>query len=154
MTWEELPIAKIEQVIGYEFKNKDLLRQAFTSTWYWYDKTGHDHNLPYFIGNAIIKAQLKYLHYHKQLTDEEFNEINKLYYVAWHDVIEKLGFNDYIIKSSKDGINPRQDYYDLGNIFPLLVCAVYFDQNQVRTNKVNEIVTKIIMQGKEEKQNA
>lgn len=146
MEWDELPIANIEKTIGYSFLDKDLLKQAFTTVWYWYKKTGYDHNLPNYIGNAIIMDEVDALVKEGKLTNEQANEIKTKFYAKWHQLMVDLEFDTYQIKlfPSPDDENERQEYFDVANIFPLLICAVYFDQKKQCTDEVKHVVDTIL----------
>ena len=61
---------KIESLIGYEFKNKDLLRQCFTHTSYANEHGEKNNELLEFFGDAIIQFVVTEYLYEKHLGDE------------------------------------------------------------------------------------
>lgn len=151
MEWDDLPIAQIEEAIGYDFLDKNLLKQAFTTVHYWYNKTGYDHNLPNYIGNAIIFDEINSLVKEKKLTQQQADTLKKQFYAAWHELMLELGFNEYQIKlaTDLDETNESQQYFDVANIFPLIICAIYFDQRKQCNNFVKHAVDMILKAGKE-----
>ena len=146
MKWNELPIATIENAIGYNFLNKDLLKQAFTTVRYWYKKTGYKHDLPNYIGNAIIFDEIDNLVKTGQLTKQSQIDFYQKFYAKWHELMVDLGFDQYQIKlfTDPDQENENQQYFDVANIFPLLICTIYFDQKRKCTNEVKHTVDKIL----------
>ena len=146
MEWDELPIATIEKAIGYSFLDKNLLKQAFTTVRYWYMKTGYDHDLPNYIGNTIIMDEVDALVKEGKLTNEQANEIKTKFYAKWHQLMVDLEFNTYQIKvlPDPDDKNEQQAYFDVANIFPLIICAVYFDQKKQCTDEVKHAIDTIL----------
>lgn len=49
-----LPISEIERAIGYTFRNKDLLRQAFVRKSYSAEQGGQNNEVLEFIGDAVL----------------------------------------------------------------------------------------------------
>ena len=144
MTWEELPITEIEQVIGYEFKNKDLLRQAFTTLRYWYNKTSYDHDLLPYIGNAIIMDEIDNLVKENKLSTEKAAFIKNYHYQIWFDLMDGLKFINYLIYAADEKLTNYQLFAEVVSIFPLIVCAVYFDENYQVTNNVKKVIHNIL----------
>ena len=146
MEWDELPIATIEDAIGYSFLDKDLLKQAFTTVRYWHKKTGYEQDLPNYIGNAIIFDEIDNLVKIGQLTKQSQIDFHQKFYAKWHELMVGLGFDQYQIKlfPDPDQENENQQYFDVANIFPLLICAIYFDQKRKCTDEVKHAVDKIL----------
>ena len=65
-TWE----STIEEVIGYTFKNKELLRQAFTRRSFTQENGGQNNEILEFVGDKVLDVTVV-----KILTDS-FGEIN------------------------------------------------------------------------------
>ena len=144
MTWEELPITKIEQVIGYQFKNKNLLRQAFATVRYWYEKTSYNHDLLPYIGNAIIMDEIDNLVKENKLSIEKAAFIKSYHYQVWLDLMDCLEFINYLIYAADERLTNYQLFDEVASIFPLIVCAVYFDENYQVTNNVKNVIDNIL----------
>lgn len=144
MTWEKLPITKIEEVIGYEFKDKDLLKQAFTTVRYWYNKTTYNHDLLPYVGNGIIIDEVFDLVKVNELTQEKAVLIKNCMSQFWLSLIKKLHFDEYLIYAPNEKLTNYQLVAEIISIFPLLVCAVYFDENKEVTNNVKKVIQKLL----------
>ena len=146
MEWNELPIATIENAIGYSFLDKDLLKQAFSTVSYWYKKTGYEQDLPNYIGNAIILDEVDNLVKEGKLSKQAGKDIHKKFYAKWYELMMDLEFNTYQIKlfPDPDAQHPNQQYFDIANIFPLIICAIYVDQKRKCTDEVKHTVDKIL----------
>ena len=144
MTWEELPITKIQEVIGYEFKDKDLLKQAFTTVRYWYEKTTYNHDLLPYVGNGLIIDEVFDLVKVNELTQEKAVLIKNFMSQFWLNLIKKLHFDEYLIYAPDEKLTNYQLVAEIISIFPLLVCAVYFDENKEVTNNVKKVIQKLL----------
>ena len=144
MTWEELPITEIEKVIGYEFKNKDLLRQAFTTLRYWYNKTTYDHDLLPYIGNAIIMDEIDNLVQENKLAKEKAAFIKQEKATTWLNIMQDTKLFTYLIYAPNEHLIDYQRNAEIITLLPLIVCAVYFDENYQVTNNVKNVVDKLL----------
>ena len=144
MTWEELPINKIEAIIGYCFKNKDLLRQAFTTTRYWYSKTSYNHDLLPYIGKAIVDDEINNLVKEKELTSNKANFIKNESNIIYINLMNEVNFASYLVYAPGENLNEYQKQMEIANLFPLIVCAVYFDEQCQVTTEVKNVIQNIL----------
>lgn len=129
-------IAAFERKIGVEFKDKSLLKQAFTHRSYLneHKDTGLDHNERLeFLGDAVLElAATDFLY--RRFPDKNEGELTS-YRAALvntnslSEVASAVGMNDYLLLSkgeAKDTGRARQ--YILANTFEAVVGALYLDQ--------------------------
>jgi ribonuclease-3 len=128
--------AKFEKATGLVFKDKALLRQAFTHRSYLNEnRTANiDHNERLeFLGDAVLELIVTDYLYHKypkkpegELTSYRSSLVNS---TTLADVALKLDMNDYLLLShgeSKD--TGRARTYILANTFEAVLGALYLDQ--------------------------
>lgn len=127
--------SKIEKKLGLNFKNKDLLRQAFCHRSYLNEnpKSGLENNERLeFLGDAVLELVITgylYKNYKEsegQLTNWRAALVNSQ---SLAEIAEELGFNDYILLSrgeAKDTGKARQSI--LANAFEAFLGALYLDQ--------------------------
>jgi len=145
---------KLEKNLGIHFKNKNLLKQAFTHRSYLneYPDCGLDHNERLeFLGDAVLELIItkhlfkKYPNPEGELTTWRAALVNSK---MLSEVAQKLGFNNYLMLSkgeSKDTGRARQ--FILANTFEAVVGATYLDQGFekaegfVRKNLIKELTT-------------
>ena len=128
--------SKFENTIGITFKNKDLLKQAFTHRSYLNEhrdfELAHNERLE-FLGDAVlelISTEYLYEKYPDQdegyLTSYRSALVNA---VTLSDIASKIGMNDYLLLSkgeSKDMGRARQII--LANTIEALIGAIFLDQ--------------------------
>jgi ribonuclease-3 len=128
--------AQFEKATSLVFKDKALLRQAFTHRSYLNEnRTANiDHNERLeFLGDAVLELIVTDYLYHKypkkpegELTSYRSSLVNS---TTLADVALKLGMNDYLLLShgeSKD--TGRARTYILANTFEAVLGALYLDQ--------------------------
>ena len=140
----------LEKQLGLEFKNKDLLTQAFAHRSYLNENP--DFNLENnerleFLGDAVIELIVTEELYKKypekpegELTNWRAALVNAKMLTS---VAEKLGFNDFLLLSKgeeKEGGKARQ--YILANTFEALVGAIYLDSGY---EKADEFIKKYLI---------
>ena len=150
---------QIESKIGVTFKDKALLKQAFTHRSYLNENRnlGLEHNERLeFLGDAVLELVVTDFLYKKYPKKPE-GELTALRSALVNSTIlaeisSALGYNDFLLLSrgeSKDLGRARQ--YILANTFESVVGAIYLDQgygacdefiNRVLTPKVKEIEEK------------
>lgn len=127
--------ANFEKKLGLNFKNKDLLTQAFTHRSYLNENT--DFNLEHnerleFLGDAVIELIVTE-HLYKEYPEKAEGDLTNWRAALVNakmmtSVAEELGFNDYLLLSrgeAKEGGKARA--YILANTFEALLGALYLD---------------------------
>ncbi|MBP9821342.1 MAG: ribonuclease III [Candidatus Pacebacteria bacterium] len=133
----------LEQALGIEFKNKDLLTQAFLHRSYLNENTslGLQHNERFeFLGDAVLELAVTDHLYHT-FTDKPEGELTAfraalVNTISISDVAKSLGFEDYLLLSkgeSKDTGKARQ--YILANTFESFIGALYLDSGYAAAQK-------------------
>ena len=128
--------SKFEQAIGIIFKDKDLLKQAFTHRSYLNEHRDkelvHNERLE-FLGDAVLELIVTEYLYHKypdqtegDLTSYRSALVNA---VTLSDAASKIGMNDFLLLSkgeSKDVGKARQII--LANTIEALIGSIFLDQ--------------------------
>jgi len=127
---------KFEEKAGVIFKDKSLLKQAFTHRSYINENRGsaleHNERME-FLGDAVLELVITDFLY-KKLKDSNEGELTSLRSALVNadtcsQVAQKLGANDFLLLSkgeSKDTGRARQ--YILANTLEALIGAIYLDQ--------------------------
>jgi len=138
---KEPDFGKFEKVIGINFKNKSLLKQAFTHRSYLNEhrdlELGHNERLE-FLGDAVLELIVTEYLYEKypdasegDLTSFRSALVNA---ITLSDAASKIGMNDYLLLSkgeAKDTGRARQII--LANTIESLIGAIYLDQGYETT---------------------
>ncbi|MFH0804545.1 MAG: ribonuclease III [Candidatus Zambryskibacteria bacterium] len=132
---KEKDFGGFEQSIGSDFKNKELLRQAFTHRSFLNEnkklKGGHNERLE-FLGDAVLELVITHYLYNEypDKTEGDLTSIRSALVNATTcaEVAKKLDVNDYLLLSkgeSKDVGRARQ--YILANALEAIIGAIYID---------------------------
>lgn len=152
--------SKLEQKLGLDFKNKDLLTQAFAHRSYLNEnpdfKLDHNERLE-FLGDAVIELIVTDYLYNQyseksegELTNWRAALVNAKMLMS---VAEELGFNDFLLLSRGETKElGKARAYILANTFEALVGAIYLDQGYKTADEfIKKYLTKklsdIIQQG-------
>ena len=137
---------EFEKIIKVEFKNKDILRQAFTHRSYLNEnrkgKIGHNERLE-FLGDAILELAVTKFLYNKYPEKPE-GDLTAIRAALVNtntisDAAKKLKMNDFLLLSkgeAKDIGRARQ--YILANVFEAVIGAVYLDKGFAEAEKFIE----------------
>lgn len=137
---------KFEERIGVSFKDKDLLKQAFTHRSFLNEnpEKGLKHNERLeFLGDAVLELIItEYLY--KKYPEKNEGEMTSLRAalvnaVMLSEVANDIAAGDYLLLSkgeAKDTGKARQ--YILANTFEALIGAIYLDQGYVATARFLE----------------
>ena len=131
-----IDLGKFEEIIGFKFKDKTLLKQAFTHRSYINEnrdlKIGHNERLE-FLGDAVLELIVTEYLYTKypianegDLTAYRSALVNA---VTLSEAARKIGVNDFLLLSkgeARDTGKARQ--YILANTMESIIGAVYLDQ--------------------------
>jgi ribonuclease-3 len=127
--------SKIEEKIGFYFKNRDLLKQAFTHRSYLNENRRvvmeHNERLE-FLGDAVLElVTTEYLyHLYPNKNEGDLTALRSALVntISISEVATTLGFNDFLLLSkgeAKDMGRARQ--YILANTFESVVGALFLD---------------------------
>jgi ribonuclease III len=137
MTKKIIPdFTKFEELSGITFKNKELLRRAFTHRSYLNENRGaessHNERLE-FLGDAVLELMVTEYLFEKypdsnegDLTAYRASLVNA---IILSEVAQKINVNDFLLLSkgeTKDTGKARQ--YILANTMEAIIGAIYLDQ--------------------------
>lgn len=147
--------ADFEKKIKVTFKDKDLIKQAFTHRSYINENPAtslsHNERLE-FLGDAVLELVVTDFLYRKypQYTEGELTALRSALVnaIIISEVASDIGMNDYLLLSkgeAKDFGKARQ--YILANTYEAFVGALYLDQGY---EVVNTFITKTLLPKTEE----
>lgn len=126
------PMEELEQSINYTFKNKNLLRKAFTHTSYAYEHHVESNEKLEFLGDSILEfLSSKYIYAnYLHLKEGEMTKVraevvceDSLYLVA-----QKHHFSDFLyLGKSEELSNGKNEILPLADSVESLIAAIYFD---------------------------
>jgi ribonuclease-3 len=140
----------LEKKLGLNFKNKDLLTQAFAHRSYLNEnsdfKLNHNERLE-FLGDAVMELIVTE-HLYKEYPEKSEGELTNWRAALVNakmltSVAEEIGFNEFLLLSkgeSKEGGKARA--YILANTFEALLGAIYLDLGY---NATDEFIKKYLM---------
>ena len=127
---------ELEQTLGIEFHNKDLLRQALVHRSYINEHPdfhlGHNERLE-FLGDAVLElvvTEYLYEHYENpegELTNWRASLVNAEMLAILCDQIEAEEYL-YLSKGESKDANSKARKYILANAFEAIIGAIYLDQ--------------------------
>lgn len=152
-------LIKLEKILQINFKNKDLLKQAFVHRSYLNEhpnfKLWHNERME-FLGDAVLElAATEYLF--KKFPDEPEGKLTNLRSSLVNtkmlaEIAQELKLSDflYLSKGESYDTNKKAKESILANTFEAMVGAIYLDQGfkiaknflkRILTNKIDFIVT-------------
>lgn len=137
-------VQDLEALIGIEFKNKNLLKQALTHRSYLNEhhdcEVGHNERLE-FLGDAVLEiivTEFLYLNFSDKLEGELTNwRASLVNSKMLFQVAKELDFEKYLLLSkgeSRDK-NSKARQYILANSVEAIIGAIYLDQGIEATKK-------------------
>ena len=121
----------IEQRIGYEFKNKELLRQAFVHSSYAHEENIRDNDRMEFFGDAILEYLVsEYIFKKYRYCDE--GQLSKMRSVVvsadgLRPVVDDLRILEcLLVAGSSSNIRSLSRKIE-ANLYEALLCAIYLD---------------------------
>lgn len=125
---------KIENEIGYTFKNKELLKKAFTHTSYAYEHKIESNEKLEFLGDAILEVTIsKYLYNHfRKLSEGEMTKVRATVVCekSLYAVAKKHNFSDFLYLGKSEVINNGKERPAiLADSVEALIAAMYLDSN-------------------------
>ncbi len=127
-------IEKIEQNIGYTFKNKDLLRTALTHTSYAHENKVESNEKLEFLGDSILEfVTSNYLYNnYKKLKEGEMTKVRASVVCekSLHQVALKHNFSDFLkLGKSEIACNGNKKPAILADSVEAVIAAIYQDSN-------------------------
>ena len=127
-------IEKIEQNIGYTFKNKDLLKTALTHTSYAHENKVESNEKLEFLGDSILEfVTSNYLYNnYKKLKEGEMTKVRASVVCekSLHQVALKHNFSDFLkLGKSEIACNGNKKPAILADSVEAVIAAIYQDSN-------------------------
>lgn len=126
-------IIEVEKIIGYEFKDKNLLLQALTHSSYAFEKKSTSYQNLEFLGDSILDFVVAE-HLIKLYPDAAEGELTSRRAGAvakepLADVIDHANIDDYILTGGKTNpsVKTRSD------VFEAIVAAIYYDGGMAKS---------------------
>lgn len=124
----KFPITEIENKIGYSFKNKALLEEAFTHSTYANVHGGKDNERLEYLGDAVLQlivTEWQYLRDRSAQEGELTYERQKLVCEeALDEAVQALGIKDYLLM---EGGRANVGRKTVSSLFETVVAAIYLD---------------------------
>ena len=131
---------KLEENIGYTFKNKELLKNALTHTSYAYENNVQSNEKLEFLGDSILEfLSSKYLYgKYKKLKEGEMTKVRAT--VVCEDSLYKIAlkhnFSDFLyLGKSESSNNAHLSKAILADSVEALIAAIYLDSGLESTEK-------------------
>lgn len=127
-----------EQIIGYEFKDKMLLRQCFTHSSYANEHKTVDNELLEFFGDSIIEFVVTEYLYKNQYGDE--GDLTKLRAEIVSKepllkVVYKLGLDQFLLMGVGQEKTSQKNEKMFSSIYEALVAGIYLDGGMVHAKR-------------------
>lgn len=120
-------ILQIEKIIGYQFKNKDLLKTAFTHSSFAYSHNQTSNERLEFLGDSVLNlCTTEYLFKNFDF-DEGVSSKIRAYLVSSEYVCEYIKSNNLEKFLQCDNFNPANSTNVMCDLFEAIVGAMYLD---------------------------
>lgn len=124
-------VGSVEKILGYSFKDKELLRTCFTHPSYTNEHKGYkNYERLEFLGDSILGYIVsEYLFFKKSGSDEGVLTGDKQKYVSsapLAETIKSLGLNEYIL-FGHGNLNDKEKNSVCENLFEAIVATLYLD---------------------------
>jgi ribonuclease-3 len=146
-------LSKIEKIIGYSFKDKDLLRQCFTHASYAHEHGEKDNEVLEFFGDAIIQFIVtEYLVDHCKGDEGDFTKYRSL--IVSKDPllnsVKELNLGEYMLLSEGQRKTAKESDKMYSSLYEALCAGIYKDSG---LDKVKKFVYRTIISDFEELSN-
>lgn len=128
MNEREFPYAEIEKKIGYRFRDRKLLKQAFTHSTYAHAFGGEDNERMEYLGDSVLQLVVTEWQYERntqaqegQLTRERQKYVCE---EALDDAVRAAGLDDYLLVV---GSSANVGKKTVSSLFETVVAALYLD---------------------------
>ncbi len=132
-------IAKLEEKLGYKFKNVELLKTAITHTSYAYENNVKSYERLEFLGDSILEfvcSEFLFENY-KDLSEGEMTKV-RAYAVCednLYSIARKHNFSDFLYLG-KSEIGSKDDKKAiLADTVEAIIAAIYIDSGDVKYSK-------------------
>ena len=137
-------LEELEKSIGYEFKNKELLKTALTHTSYAYENNVESNEKLEFLGDSILEfLSSKYLfNNYKKLKEGEMTKVRATVVCeeSLHKIALKHNFSDFLYLGKSESSNKANlSKAILADAVEALIAAIYLDSGLKETE---EFITK------------
>ena len=123
-----IPIAELEEKIGYEFKDKNLLRQAFVHSSYGRLKGLEDNERMEYLGDAVLQMVVTEWQYLRDSSDEGKMTSDRQKLVCEETLlaeVHELAIEKYLLYAGSLSQNVGKKA--VSSLFETLVAAIYLD---------------------------
>lgn len=122
------PYAEIENIIGYTFREKALLKQAFTHSTYAHAQGGEDNERMEYLGDAVLQLIVTDWQYHSdaKASEGELTKERQLLVCenALDTAVRKLGLDKYLLLTGgKANVGKKT----VSSLFETVTAAIYLD---------------------------
>jgi ribonuclease-3 len=135
---------KIEEIIGYNFKNKNLLKTALTHSSYSNENNGENNERLEFLGDAVLDLIISNYLYRNYKNFKEGDMTKKrAQIVCEHSLVhfsKKINLQSYILLGN--GVEHCIQESIIADAFEALLGAVYLDSS---LQEVTKIVDKLVI---------
>ena len=127
-----VPVSKVEESIGYKFKNQKLLIKAFTHTSYAYENGVQSNEKLEFLGDSILEyISSKYIYNnYPNLKEGEMTKVRAeaVCEKSLYKVAQKHNFSDFLLLGKSEIIGEKTVRPAiLADSVEALIAAIYFD---------------------------
>ena len=124
----DFPVKEIEKKIGYTFRDKALLKEAFTHSTYANAKGGKDNERMEYLGDAVLQLVVTEWQYLKNARAEE-GELTRqrqkfVCEEALDEAVRGLGLQQYLLVSGGKANVGRKT---VSSLFETVIAAIYLD---------------------------
>lgn len=125
---------KLEKSIGYEFKNKELLKNALTHTSYAYEKHIQSNEKLEFLGDSILEfISSKYLYNNfPKLSEGEMTKVRAAIVCeeSLYKIAKKHSFSDFLLLGKSEVVSNKEPRPAImADSVEALIAAIYFDSS-------------------------
>ena len=127
-------VASCEEIIGFSFKDKNLLRQCFTHASYTHEHPSFQNNerLEFFGDSVLGYCVSEYLYKNYPNSDEgALTEIKQslVSHKPLCDAIRRLGLDEYVLYGEGERKNLENHSAACENLFEAIVAGIYLDED-------------------------
>ncbi len=124
----DFPVKEIENKIGYTFRDKALLKEAFTHSTYANQHGGKDNERMEYLGDAVLQLVVTEWQFARDARAEEGELTSQRQKFVCEDALDKavraLGLQGYLLASGgKANIGKKT----VSSLFETVVAAIYLD---------------------------